>query len=223
MGCSKSKKLVFNGGWEIRGEAEDDNGKPARAGRGYNAAMANRLTKIVTRTGDDGTTGLGDGTRVGKDALRVAAMGDIDELSSAIGCALAERMPEEIHAILASVQNDLFDLGGEVCIPGRSALRPAHVERLEAHVEKLRAPLPPLRDFVFPGGSRAGAAVHLARAVCRRAERSLVRLGNAEGVAELGVKYLNRLSDLLFLAARTINAADGHPEATWRPGGEVGG
>ena len=185
--------------------------------------MANRLTKIVTRTGDDGTTGLGDGSRTRKDALRVAALGDIDELSCVIGCALAEAMPEELHAILASIQNDLFDLGGEVCIPGRSALWDAHVERLEARIESLREPLPPLRDFVFPGGTRAGAACHLARAVCRRAERSLVRLGAAEGVSELSVKYLNRLSDLLFLAARTINAAGGHPETVWRPGGEVTG
>ena len=185
--------------------------------------MANRLTKIVTRTGDDGTTGLGDGTRVRKDALRVEAMGNIDELSCAIGCALAEPMPEDVRAILASIQNDLFDLGGEVCIPGRSAMWDAHVERLEARIESLREPLPPLRDFVFPGGTRAGAAVHLARAVCRRAERSLVKLGTAEGVSELSVKYLNRLSDLLFLAARTINAAEGHPETVWRPGGEVGG
>jgi cob(I)alamin adenosyltransferase len=185
--------------------------------------MANRLTKIVTRTGDDGTTGLGDGTRVRKDALRVEAMGNIDELSCAIGCALAEPMPEDVRAILASIQNDLFDLGGEVCIPGRSAMWDAHVERLEARIESLREPLPPLRDFVFPGGTRAGAACHLARAVCRRAERSLVKLGGAEAVSELSVKYLNRLSDLLFLAARTINAAEGHPETVWRPGGEVGG
>jgi cob(I)alamin adenosyltransferase len=185
--------------------------------------MANRLTKIVTRTGDDGTTGLGDGSRVRKDAMRVEAMGNIDELSCAIGCALAEPMPEDVRAILDSIQNDLFDLGGEVCIPGRSALWDAHVERLEARIESLREPLPPLRDFVFPGGTRAGAAVHLARAVCRRAERSLVKLGTAEGVSELSIKYLNRLSDLLFLAARTINAAEGHPETVWHPGGEAGG
>jgi cob(I)alamin adenosyltransferase len=185
--------------------------------------MANRLTKIVTRTGDDGTTGLGDGTRVRKDALRVEALGNLDELSSAIGCVLAEPVREDVRAILASIQNDLFDLGGEVCIPGRSALWDAHVERLEGCLETLREPLPPLRDFVFPGGTRAGAACHLARAVCRRAERSLVKLGTAESVSELSMKYLNRLSDLLFLAARTINASEGHPEMVWRPGGEVDG
>jgi cob(I)alamin adenosyltransferase len=183
--------------------------------------MANRLTKIVTRTGDDGTTGLGDGSRVRKDALRVEAMGNLDELNCAIGCVLAEALPEEIHALLTSIQNDLFDLGGEVCIPGRSALWNAHVERLDRRVESLREPLPPLRDFVFPGGTRAGAACHMARAVCRRAERSLVALGAAEGVSELSVQYLNRLSDVLFLAARTINAAEGHPETIWRPGGET--
>jgi cob(I)alamin adenosyltransferase len=183
--------------------------------------MGYRLTKIVTRTGDDGTTGLGDGTRVPKDALRVDVMGNVDELSSALGCVLAEPLPDAVRALLASIQNDLFDLGGEVCIPGRSALVGAHVERLDGHIERLRAPLPVLRDFVLPGGTRAGAACHLARAVCRRAERSLVRLRAAEGASELSVQYLNRLSDLLFLAARTINAAQGQPESIWRPGGEV--
>jgi cob(I)alamin adenosyltransferase len=183
--------------------------------------MAKRLTKIVTRTGDDGTTGLGDGRRVGKDDLRVEVMGNIDELNSALGCVLAEPLPEAIRALLSSVQNDLFDLGGEVCIPGRAALWDAHVERLESRIGSLREPLPPLREFVLPGGSRAGALCHLARAICRRTERSLVALGGREGVSALSVKYLNRLSDVLFLAARTINAADGVPETIWRPGGEV--
>ncbi len=185
--------------------------------------MAKRLTKIVTRTGDDGTTGLGDGSRVGKDALRVEVMGNVDELNSAIGCVLAEPLPEEVRVILASVQNDLFDLGGEVCIPGRSALWDAHLERLEARIESLREPLPPLREYVLPGGSRPGAACHLPRAVCPRAERSLVALGSREGVSALSVKYLNRLSDVLFLAARTINATAAQAETLWRPGGEVEG
>ena len=183
--------------------------------------MAKRLTKIVTRTGDDGTTGLGDGRRVGKDDLRVEVLGHIDELNSAIGCVLAEPLPENIRALLASVQNDLFDLGGEVSIPGRAALWDAHVERLDSRIESLREPLPALREFVLPGGSRAGALCHLARAICRRAERSLVALGAREGVSALSVKYVNRLSDVLFLAARTINAADRQAETTWRPGGEV--
>ncbi|HSN19740.1 MAG TPA: cob(I)yrinic acid a,c-diamide adenosyltransferase [Usitatibacter sp.] len=183
--------------------------------------MAKRLTKIVTRTGDDGTTGLGDGSRVGKDSPRIEVLGNLDELNSAIGCVLAEPVPDAVRVILAPVQNDLFDLGGEICIPGRSALWEAHLERLESRIESLRDPLPPLREFVFPGGSRAGAMCHLARAICRRAERSLVALGSREAVSELSVKYLNRLSDVLFLAARTINAAAKQPETIWRPGGET--
>jgi cob(I)alamin adenosyltransferase len=182
--------------------------------------MANRLTRIVTRTGDDGTTGLGDGTRVGKDSARIAAMGEIDELSCAIGMVRAEQLPPSIESMLATIQNDLFDLGGEVCIPGRSALWEAHVEQLDGRVESLRERLPALRDFVLPGGTRAAAACHLARAICRRAERSLVALGHKEAVSPLSVKYLNRLSDLLFLTARTLNAAGGKGESIWKPGGE---
>jgi cob(I)alamin adenosyltransferase len=184
--------------------------------------MANRLTKIVTRTGDDGTTGLGDGTRVGKDSLRVEVLGNVDELNSALGCVLAEGLPEPVAAILAAVQNDLFDLGGEICIPGRSALWDAHLQQLDQRLEQLREPLPTLRDFVLPGGTRAAAACHLARAVCRRAERSLVALGHVETVSALSIQYLNRLSDLLFLAARTLNAAAGASEPLWRPGREDG-
>ncbi len=185
--------------------------------------MANRLTKIVTRTGDDGSTGLGDGSRVGKDALRVEVMGNVDELNSAIGCVLAEDLPEGLRALLGAVQNDLFDLGGEICIPGRSALWQAHVDRLERRIESLREPLPTLRDFVLPGGARAAAACHLARAVCRRAERSLVALHHAEGVSELALQYVNRLSDVLFLTARTLNAVEKGRETIWRPGGEEEG
>jgi cob(I)alamin adenosyltransferase len=182
--------------------------------------MANRLTKIVTRTGDDGTTGLGDGTRVGKDAARVAAMGDIDELNSALGVVLAEEMPDAIRKLLLTVQNDLFDLGGEVSIPGRSALWDAHLKQIEEHINSLRDPLPPLKEFILPGGTRAAAACHLARAICRRAERSLVTLGRVEAVSALSIQYLNRLSDFLFLAARSINAADGVREPQWKPGRE---
>jgi len=182
--------------------------------------MANRLTKIVTRTGDDGTTGLGDGTRVGKDSLRVQALGDIDELNSVLGMVLAETLPDHVRAMLQAIQNDLFDLGGEVCIPGRSALWNAHVEQLERRVETLRDALPALREFVLPAGTRGGAACHFARTVCRRAERSLVALGRHESVSALSIRYLNRLSDLLFLAARTANAAAGEPETLWRPGRE---
>jgi len=202
---------------------ESGRGGENHSSGGYNAAMADRLTKIVTRTGDDGTTGLGDGSRVRKDALRVEAMGNVDELSSAVGCVLAEPLPEALRDFLASIQNDLFDLGGEVCIPGRAALRKAHVERLDVQIERLRKPLPTLSDFVLPGGTRAGAACHLARAICRRAERSLVALRAEEGASDLSVQYLNRLSDVLFLAARTINAADGRAETIWKPGGTTGG
>jgi cob(I)alamin adenosyltransferase len=187
----------------------------------YNRAdMANRLTKIVTRTGDDGTTGLGDGSRVGKDSLRIQALGDIDELNSALGVAIAETLPEGVRAILVAVQNDLFDLGGEVCIPGRSALSEAHLDALDRRIEALREPLPVLREFVLPGGTRGAAACHLARTICRRAERSLVALGRVEPVSALSIQYLNRLSDVLFLAARTVNAEAGEPEPMWRPGRE---
>jgi cob(I)alamin adenosyltransferase len=183
--------------------------------------MANRLTRIVTRTGDDGTTGLGDGSRVGKDAPRVEVMGNLDELNCAIGSVLAEPLPEGVAAALRSVQNDLFDLGGEICIPGRSALWDAHVKELDQRIETLREPLAPLRDFVLPGGTRAAAACHLARAICRRAERSLVALGRVEAVSALSIQYLNRLSDLLFLAARSINGAAGEAEVIWNPGREA--
>jgi cob(I)alamin adenosyltransferase len=185
--------------------------------------MANRLTKIVTRTGDDGSTGLGDGTRVGKDCLRVEVMGNLDELNSAIGVVLAEPIPAHVKAVLKSVQNDLFDLGGEICIPGRAALWEAHLREIDAQIETLREPLPALRDFVLPGGTRAAAVCHLARAVCRRAERSLVSLGRVEAVSALSIQYMNRLSDMLFLAARTLNAASGNAETLWKPGREGGG
>ena len=182
--------------------------------------MGHRLTKIVTRTGDDGTTGLGEGTRVGKDSPRVHAMGEIDELNSAIGCVLAEDIPANVREALVAVQNDLFDLGGEICIPGRSALWDAHIQEIERRVEAMREPLRPLKEFVLPGGSRAAAACNLARTVCRRAERSLVALGRVEGVSDLSIRYMNRLSDLLFVAARTLNAAAGVPETLWNPGRE---
>lgn len=183
--------------------------------------MGNRLTKIATRTGDDGTTGLGDGTRVGKDTARIAAMGDIDELNSVLGCALAEPLPEGVRAVLAAVQNDLFDLGGEVCIPGRTAMEPAHVAALDAAVAALNAALPPLREFVLPGGERGAALCHQARTVCRRAERSLVALARAGSVSPASLAYLNRLSDLLFVCARSVNRAAGRPEPQWRPGDAV--
>jgi cob(I)alamin adenosyltransferase len=178
--------------------------------------MGYRLTKIVTRTGDDGTTGLGDGSRTGKDSPRVRALGDIDELNSAIGVVLAEEIPVAVREALAQVQNDLFDLGGEICIPGRKAIEEAHVTRLEAAAGSINAALPPLREFVLPGGSRAAAAAHLARTIGRRAERSLVTLNHAEPVSATSLQYLNRLSDLLFIAAREINRCAGVPESAWQ-------
>jgi len=180
--------------------------------------MAYRLSKIVTRTGDDGTTGLGDGTRTPKDSPRVRAMGDLDELNSVLGLVLAEDVPADLRAPLAAVQNDLFDLGGEICIPGRTAIGEAHLARVEADVARLNEPLPPLREFVLPGGSRAAAAAHLARTVARRAERSLVELHHHEPVSPASLMYLNRLSDLLFVVARSLNRAAGVPEPAWRPG-----
>lgn len=180
--------------------------------------MANRLSKIVTRTGDDGTTGLGDGSRVSKASLRIDVLGDIDELNSQLGVALADTLPQALRECLEKVQHDLFDLGGEVCIPGRVALIDAHLLRLEREVETHNAELPPLKEFVLPGGSGAAAALHVARAVCRRAERGLVALAQEESVSELAPRYLNRLSDLLFVLARAANRAAGLPDVCWRPG-----
>jgi cob(I)alamin adenosyltransferase len=185
--------------------------------------MGNRLTRIVTRTGDDGSTGMGDGSRVGKEDLRVAALGDLDEANSALGCVLAEDLPPEVRAALTAAQNDLFDLGGEVSIPGRTAMTQRHVQIIEARIAELNATLAPLREFVLPGGDRAAAACHLARAVARRAERSLVALGRRDVVSPLSRQYLNRLSDLLFVCARAINRAHGRAEPQWKPGDAVGG
>jgi cob(I)alamin adenosyltransferase len=185
--------------------------------------MGHRLTKIVTRTGDDGTTGLGDGSRVPKDSARVAAMGDIDELNSAIGCVLASHVPEPVQAALAAVQNDLFDLGGEISIPGRVALAPGHLARLDDAIAALNAGLTPLREFVLPGGDPAAAACHLARAIARRAERSVVGLARDAQASPLAIQYLNRLSDLLFVAARVINRARARHETAWKPGDALGG
>ena len=178
--------------------------------------MAHRLTKITTRTGDAGETGLGDGARVGKDALRVQALGDVDELNSALGVLLAEELPEAMRAALQDVQQDLFDVGGELSIPGHRMLRAAQVERLDAQLEQWNAALAPLKEFILPGGSRAAAAAHLARAVCRRAERSVVALGRGESVSEHTRQYLNRLSDLLFVVGRALNQQAGRGDVLWR-------
>src|SRR2546423_5313932 len=178
--------------------------------------MGHRLSKITTRTGDAGETGLGDGARVAKDSARVAALGDIDELNSAIGVVLAEDLPKEVRAALDQVQHDLFDLGGELSIPGHALLGDAQVAALESSLEQWNATLAPLKEFILPGGSRAAAAAHLARTVCRRAERTLVALGRNEPVGPLAKQYLNRLSDLLFVAARRLNRHAGRGDVQWR-------
>jgi len=171
--------------------------------------MGYRLSKIYTRTGDGGETGLGDGSRVPKDGLRVATMGDIDELNSCLGVLLAEPLSAPVAEALLGIQHDLFDLGGEICIPGRNAITNAQVQRLENLIDTFNADLKPLKEFILPGGTRMAAAAHLARAICRRAERSLVTLARAEETNELSRIYLNRLSDLLFVLARTLNGPGG--------------
>ncbi len=178
--------------------------------------MGHRLSKITTRTGDAGDTGLGDGTRVAKHSPRIQALGDIDELNSCLGLLLAERPPAPIASALLQVQHDLFDLGGEVCIPGHSMVTEQHVARLEALTQAHNAKLKPLKEFILPGGTRAAAAAHLARAVCRRAERSLVALGRAEPVGERARQYLNRLSDLLFVLGRALNRAARRGDVLWK-------
>jgi cob(I)alamin adenosyltransferase len=178
--------------------------------------MGHRLSKITTRTGDAGETGLGDGSRVPKDHPRVAALGDIDELNSALGLLLAEELPKEVRAVLSEVQQDLFDVGGELSIPGHAMLGPNQVSNLEKAVEGWNKGLPPLKEFILPGGSRAAAAAHLARTICRRAERSVVALGRKDKVSEHVRQYLNRLSDLLFVAGRVLNRAASVGDVQWR-------
>jgi cob(I)alamin adenosyltransferase len=181
--------------------------------------MGHRLSKIYTRTGDDGTTGLGDGTRVAKDSLRVETFGAVDELNSAIGVALTYEMPSSVRDTLVAIQHELFDLGGELCIPGRSVTTDAHVARLEQSLDTLNGTLAPLKEFVLPGGAPAASACHLARAICRRAERRTVSLHRAEAINPASLRYLNRLSDLLFVMARYINAQAGVRDVLWQPDG----
>jgi len=180
--------------------------------------MANRLTKIVTRTGDGGTTGLADGSRVAKDSLRIEAIGAVDELNSALGVLIVETLQEDMRDCLLDVQNDLFDLGGELSRPGHTIMTNAQVARLEEILERYNKTLPPLSDFVLPGGSRQAAYAHLARAICRRAERRLVALSSREAAPADAGPYLNRLSDLLFVLARAMNRATGSPDAIWQQG-----
>jgi len=185
--------------------------------------MGHRLSKIVTRTGDAGETGLGDGSRVAKDSPRIEAIGTVDELNSVLGVLLAEPLPDAIAKCLTDVQHDLFDLGGELSIPGHLAITDAHVARAEAAVETFNAELAPLKEFILPGGSRAAALAHVARTVCRRAERLLIRLAATESVSERSRVYLNRISDLLFVLARSINRAAGRPDVLWQKDRSRGG
>jgi cob(I)alamin adenosyltransferase len=180
--------------------------------------MGHRLSKIVTRTGDAGETGLGDGSRVAKDAPRIEAIGTVDELNSVLGVLLAEALPDAVAACLTDVQHDLFDLGGELSIPGHVAVTEVHVIRVENAVEAFNADLAPLKEFILPGGTRAAAQAHVARTVCRRAERTLIRLAAVEPVSQRSRIYLNRLSDLLFVLARVLNRAGEQPDVLWQKG-----
>lgn len=179
--------------------------------------MGNRLSRIYTRTGDDGTTGLGDGTRVPKDSLRVEAFGTVDELNSAIGVLLATpEIPAAVAACLTEVQHELFDLGGELCIPGHRAITAEQVMRLEKSLDEFNDTLPPLKEFILPGGGPAAAACHMARAIARRTERRVWTLAKAESVSAEVARYLNRLSDLLFVLARVLARHERGAEVLWR-------
>ncbi len=182
----------------------------------YRPGMGNRLSKIYTRTGDDGTTGLGDGSRVAKDSVRVEAYGTVDEANSAIGVILGlTSIPDDVRKCLIEVQHDMFELGGELCIPGHSAVTQAFIDRLESDLDGFNADLPMLKEFILPGGGPAAAACHLARTIVRRAERRVSTLAGVEEIrAETGI-YLNRLSDLLFVIARVLARAESGQEVLW--------
>ena len=180
--------------------------------------MGHRLSKIVTRTGDAGTTGLGDGSRVGKDSLRIAAVGEVDELNSQLGLLLCEELPQEVRSLLIDIQHDLFDLGGELAVPGSTFLTAKQPGGLEAAVQRYNSELKPLAEFILPGGTRPAAVTHLARTVCRRAERAVVALGAVEQVSDTARQYLNRLSDLLFVLGRWLNKTGGNGDVLWSKG-----
>ena len=184
--------------------------------------MGNRLSKIYTRTGDQGTTGLGDGSRVDKDHLRVEAYGTVDELNSAVGLVLAASLPDPVRRCLDRLQHELFDLGGELCMPGYTLIPDSYVESLERDLDGFNADLPPLKDFILPGGSEAAARCHMARTIARRAERRLISLSAAEDVNGAAIRYLNRLSDLLFVIARVLARHEGGEEVIWVHGDKRG-
>jgi cob(I)alamin adenosyltransferase len=178
--------------------------------------MGKRLSKIYTRTGDDGSTGLGDGSRTEKDSLRVEAIGAVDELNSTIGVLLSNSLPEVTQSALTNIQHSLFDIGGELCIPGSTLITADRVDALEELLDSLNANLAPLQEFILPGGCPAAAACHQARAVCRRAERRTHSLSKSETINPVSLKYLNRLSDLLFVIARHLNKEAGRPDVFWK-------
>jgi cob(I)alamin adenosyltransferase len=178
----------------------------------------NRLSKIVTKTGDAGTTGLGDGSRTTKDSLRIDAIGEVDELNSNIGLLLCEELPARVRAALLDIQHDLFDLGGELCLPGMEIIKDAQVARLETLAEEFNRDLPMLKEFILPGGTRPAAIAHVCRTICRRAERSMVRLHNAEPLSDAARRFINRLSDLLFILGRLLNRAGGRGDVLWQKG-----
>jgi cob(I)alamin adenosyltransferase len=182
--------------------------------------MGNRLTRIATRTGDDGTTGLANGDRVPKSARRVAAMGDVDELNSQLGVLLCEPLPDDVRTLLRAIQHQLFNLGGELSLPGQAMLMAEEVAALDSALERYNAALPALAEFILPGGTRSAAIAHVARTVARRAERAVVTLGEIDTVNPVPRQYLNRLSDLLFVLARVLNRANldglGGDDVYWR-------
>ena len=178
--------------------------------------MGNRLSKIYTRTGDDGSTGLGDGSRIGKDSARVNAYGTVDEANSCIGLVLASEVSDEVRTLLTAIQHQLFDLGGELCIPGHAAITGDDVEALERQLDHYNDDLPPLKDFILPAGGEAASRCHLARTIVRRAERETVTLARHDAVRPEAIRYLNRLSDLLFVLARVLARADGQGEVLWK-------
>ena len=177
--------------------------------------MGNRLSKIYTRTGDDGTTGLGNGERIAKNDARVEAYGTVDELNSAMGVTAAAGLPDNLLSLVSTIQQTLFNLGGELCIPDTLAITAEDVIFLEQQLDQLNAELPPLKDFVLPGGNAAAAACHLARTICRRAERRVITLAGQADVNHHSISYLNRLSDLLFVMARSLNISSGNAEVLW--------
>jgi cob(I)alamin adenosyltransferase len=180
--------------------------------------MGKRLTKIYTRTGDDGTTGLGDGTRLAKESVRIEAIGTVDELNSCIGVLLAEGLEEGMRIKLENIQHDLFDLGGDLSIPGRISMSEAQVSRLEKELNEYNVTLATLKEFILPGGARTAALCHVARAVCRRAERTVVRISRTHTATPFHIQYLNRLSDFLFVLCRVLNRQQGMEDVLWQPG-----